>query len=148
MLEIAPPNQCDRTAAAGGYCCPDDSGAAVKEILIVALGGAAGSAVRYSVDRLYGTRDFPIATLTVNLVGSFLLGLLVGWIGDRLAPAVRLAIFTGVLGGFTTFSTFALETSVLIRSGHATSALAYLALSVAAGVALATVGLLAGEALV
>lgn len=116
-------------------------------MLYVAIGGAVGSTGRYLVDRVYGERTFPMATLTVNLVGSFVLGLLVGWVGDRVAPGLRLALFTGLLGGFTTFSTFALETSVLMRSGHSTSAIVYLVVSVAAGVALAAIGLIAGESL-
>ena len=117
----------------------------LREVLLVALGGAVGSAGRYLVDRAFGERSFPIATLTVNLVGSFLLGLLVGWLGSRVATGLRLALFTGLLGGFTTFSTFALESSVLLRSGQTTSALAYLVLSVGAGVALAAIGLVMGE---
>ena len=117
----------------------------MREVLLVALGGAVGSAGRYLVDRAFGERSFPIATLTVNLVGSFLLGLLVGWLGSRVATGLRLALFTGLLGGFTTFSTFALESSVLLRSGQTTSALAYLVLSVGAGVALAAIGLVMGE---
>lgn len=119
----------------------------MKEVLYVALGGAVGSVGRYLVDRAYGARSLPVATLTVNLVGSFLLGLLVGWLGDKVAPGLRLAMFTGLLGGFTTFSTFALETSVLMRSGESASAVVYLVVSVAAGVGLAAVGLLAGESL-
>jgi CrcB protein len=119
----------------------------LKEVLYVAIGGAVGSAGRYLVDRAIGERSFPVATLTVNLVGSFVLGLLVGWIGDRVAPGVRLALFTGVLGGFTTFSTFALEASVLLRSGHGASALSYLIASIAGGVVLAFAGLVAGESL-
>lgn len=117
----------------------------MKEVIFVALGGGVGSAGRYLIDRAYSTREFPVATLTVNLVGSLLLGLLVGWIGDRVAPGVRLALFTGLLGGFTTFSTFALETSELWRSGQSVTALSYLALSVAAGVSLALVGVIVGE---
>ncbi len=119
----------------------------MKEVFFVAIGGAIGSASRYLVDRIYGLSTFPMATLTVNLVGAFVLGLLVGWIGDRVAPGLRLALFTGLLGGFTTFSTFALETSVLIRSGNSASAIVYLVVSIAAGVALAAFGLLAGESL-
>lgn len=119
----------------------------MKEVLYVAFGGAVGSAARYLVDRAYGDRAYPVATLTVNLVGSFILGLAVGWAGDRLAPGMRLALFTGLLGGFTTFSTLALETSVLMRSGNSASAIGYLAVSVAAGVALAAIGLIAGESL-
>lgn len=119
----------------------------MKEVLYVALGGAVGSAGRYLIDRAYGDRTFPVATLTVNLVGSFILGLAVGWVGERVAPGLRLALFTGLLGGFTTFSTFALETSVLVRAGNTATAVGYLTLSVAAGVGLAALGLIAGESL-
>lgn len=119
----------------------------MTQVLYVALGGAVGSGLRFAVDRFYGDRYFPVATLTVNLVGSFLLGLLVGWIGHRIAPGLRLALFVGVLGGFTTFSTYALETAELLRAGNAASAITYVALSVAVGVALAAIGLVAGEAL-
>ncbi|NND04406.1 MAG: fluoride efflux transporter CrcB [Acidimicrobiia bacterium] len=119
----------------------------MKEVIYVALGGAAGSVARYLVDRIYGSQSLPLATLTVNLVGSFVLGLLVGWVGSTVTPGLRLALFTGLLGGFTTFSTFALETSVLMRAGQSASAIVYLTVSVAAGVALAAIGLVAGESL-
>lgn len=119
----------------------------MREVLYVALGGAFGSAGRYLIDRAYGPRSYPFATLTVNLVGSLVLGFLVGWIGDRVAPGLRLALFTGLLGGFTTFSTFTLESAVLMRSGHTASGLGYLVLSVTAGLVLAAVGLIAGETL-
>ena len=115
------------------------------EVLYVAVGGAFGSAGRYLVDRTYGPSTYPIETLTVNRVGSFRLGLLVGWIGDRVAPGVRLALFTGVLGGFTTFSTFALESTVMLRAGDTATGIGYIVLSVAGGIGLAMVGLLAGE---
>ena len=111
------------------------------------LGGAFGSAGRFLIDRAYGHRFFPYATLTVNLVGSFILGFLVGWIGDRVAPGLRLALFTGLLGGFTTFSTFALESAVLVRSGHTASGFGNIVLSLAGGVTLAAIGLIAGESL-
>lgn len=126
---------------------PNENGSTMTQVLYVALGGAVGSALRYGMDRLYGERSFPVATLSVNLIGSFLLGLLVGWVGERIAPGLRLALFVGVLGGFTTFSTFALETAVLVRSGSGVTAVAYLMASVAAGVGLAAVGLIAGEAI-
>jgi len=118
------------------------------EVLYVALGGAFGSAGRYLVDRTYGPSGYPVETLTVNLVGSLVLGFLVGWFGDRVAPGVRLALFTGVLGGFTTFSTFALEATVMMRAGDSASGVGYIVLSVAGGVALAAIGLIAGESLV
>lgn len=117
------------------------------EVLYVALGGAVGSAGRYLVDRTYGPSTYPIETLTVNLIGSFVLGLLVGWLGERVAPGVRLALFTGVLGGFTTFSTFALESTVMLRAGDTATGIGYIVISVAGGVALAMIGLLAGEGL-
>lgn len=117
------------------------------EVLYVALGGAVGSAGRYLVDRTYGPSTYPIETLTVNLIGSFVLGLLVGWLGERVAPGVRLALFTGVLGGFTTFSTFALESTVMLRAGNTATGIGYILLSVAGGIALAMIGLLAGEGL-
>lgn len=106
-----------------------------------------GSSLRFVIDRSYGEHAFPVATLTVNLVGAFLLGFLVGSLGQRLVPAVQLALFAGLLGGFTTFSTFALEAVELIRSGNAVSAFGYLAISIGLGLALAFVGLLAGESL-
>lgn len=119
----------------------------MKEVLYVALGGAVGSACRYLIDRAAGPGSFPIGTLTVNLLGSFLLGLLVGWIGERIAPGLRLALFTGLLGGFTTFSTFALESTALMRSGEMGSAIGYLVLSVGLGLVLAVIGLVWGESL-
>ena len=119
----------------------------IANTALVAVGGAVGSALRYAVDRAYGPRSWPVATLTVNLIGSFALGLLVGWIGTRVPAELRLALFTGVLGGFTTFSTFALESTVLLRSGNWSGAAAYLALSVGVGLIGAIVGLMIGEAL-
>ena len=128
------------------YCGADEAQVVVTEVLYVALGGAVGSSLRFIIDRSYGDNSFPIATLTVNLVGAFLLGFMVGSLGQKLAPAVQLALFTGLLGGFTTFSTFALESVELMRSGNAASALGYVVISIGIGVLLAFVGLLAGEA--
>lgn len=119
----------------------------MKQVIYVAIGGAIGSAGRYMVDRLYGAQAFPAATLTVNLLGSFILGLLVGLVGDKVSPSLRLALFTGLLGGFTTFSTYALESAVLLRSGQSSAAVVYMFVSVAVGIALAAVGLIAGESL-
>ena len=119
----------------------------IANTALVALGGAIGSGLRYVVDRAYGARSWPVATLTVNLLGSLVLGLLVGWIGTRVTPELRLALFTGVLGGFTTFSTFALESTVMLRSGNWIGGAAYLAVSVGVGLVAAIVGLMIGEAL-
>lgn len=119
----------------------------MRDVLLVAIGGAFGSTGRYLIDRAVGHTSYPVATLTVNLVGSFLLGFLVGWAGDRVAPGLRLALFTGLLGGFTTFSTFALESSTLLRSSNTASGISYIVLSIGVGVALAALGLVAGESL-
>lgn len=99
----------------------------------VAAGGAIGASARYVVNvtagRLLGT-GFPYATLFVNVAGSFLMGLLVVLLaeksGNRLAPF----LMTGVLGGFTTFSAFSLDTITLYERGQTSLALVYVAGSV------------------
>ena len=98
----------------------------------VALGGALGASARYmtnvGVMRLVGP-GFPFATLTVNVIGSFLMGVLVVVLagqGNRYAPL----LMTGVLGGFTTFSAFSLDTITLIERGQTMQAGFYIAASV------------------
>ena len=92
------------------------------KILYVMLGGALGSLARYSVSgwvfRFYqGT--FPLGTMAVNLAGSFLIGFLWGfWEARNLSPNIRSFIFIGILGGFTTFSSFSLESMNLLRGGE------------------------------
>ncbi len=114
--------------------------------LLVAIGGAAGSWARFAVGRLVGASAFPWATLTVNVVGSFAMGLLAGWLAPhgQGGEAWRLLLAVGLLGGFTTFSAFSLELAQLIERGAFAAAGLYAALSLAAGIA----GLLAGLALV
>ncbi len=119
-----------------------------KDVLWVGAGGAVGSALRYVVWRVFGASGgFPWATLLVNVAGSFLLGLLAGIYAGRVGPTMRLALFFGFLGGFTTFSTFTSETVVLARTGSAAMAFGNVALSVAAGLTAAFVGVLFGEQL-
>jgi fluoride exporter len=90
--------------------------------LLICLGGALGTGARYLLatwaPRLLGT-SFPYATLTVNVVGSFLLGAVmhVGLTTSLISPALRQVLATGVLGGFTTYSTFNYETMELLRAG-------------------------------
>lgn len=113
--------------------------------LAVAIGGAVGCCARYGLTQLIHLvydRDFPFATLTVNVAGSFLLGFLFFETLDRLAmnPALRAAILIGGLGGFTTFSTFVVETLSLAQGGAPWRALAYVMLSVSLGIAAAFVG--------
>lgn len=119
----------------------------IQTLLTVAAGGAIGSSLRYLVNvsamRLFGPA-FPWATLTVNVIGSFLMGALVVWFANR--DLMRLAPFlmTGVLGGFTTFSAFSLDTVTLWQRGESTTAMIY----VAASIILSLAALLAGMATV
>jgi fluoride exporter len=102
----------------------------------VALGGAIGSALRYGVNiaapRLLGT-GFPWATLTVNIVGSFLMGLLSAALAEKFSdqPDLRLFLTTGILGGFTTFSAFSLDVFGLMQRGENSTAVIYALASVA-----------------
>jgi len=121
----------------------------IYSCLLVGAGGACGSMARYLVTLVIGAHAgvaFPIATFVVNVTGSFLLGALgtlatrsTGWPPETL----RLALGTGFLGAFTTFSTFEMETSGLFRAGHWCLGVAYVAGSVIAGL----VALRAGAAI-
>jgi CrcB protein len=102
--------------------------------LFVALGGAFGTWLRYAVNVLCAARSgaaFPYATLTVNLVGSFALALLSQLLGARTVAGVPLALVlgTGVLGGFTTYSSFNLETLRMLQAGEAARAAWYAGLT-------------------
>ena len=120
--------------------------------LYIALGGAFGAVSRYGVTlgaaRL-GATGFPYATLTVNVVGSFLIGLFVAWIGGRteINPALRPLIQVGFLGALTTFSTFSLDALILLEQGRFTQAGLYIAASVLVCLAACFIGLLAGRSL-
>lgn len=118
----------------------------MKDALLVALGGAIGSVLRWAIvggsARLPRAASFPWGTLGVNLVGSCIIGFVLtlaferGWV----APGLRLFLVTGVLGGFTTFSAFSWETLVLVRDGHALAASGYVAGSVLGGLVAALLG--------
>lgn len=102
----------------------------------VALGGGAGAWARYAVGRLVGPSDFPYATLTVNVLGSFAMGLLAGWLARHAqgGESWRLLLGVGLLGGFTTFSAFSLELVLMIQRGTIGLAASYALLSVLGGV--------------
>ena len=120
----------------------------VRQVLWVGAGGAIGSALRYVVWRAVGTSGgFPWATVFVNVTGSFVLGLLAGLYAGRVSPTMRLAVFFGLLGGYTTFSTFTAETIVLARTGSTVAAFGNLLISLVAGVTAAFAGVILGEAL-
>ncbi len=119
---------------------------AMITIFWVALGGAIGAAARYLVAmqalRLFGP-GFPWGTLTVNVAGSLVMGLLAGFFAHRMQVStdVRMFLMTGILGGFTTFSAFSLDVSVLVaRKDYMMSAL-YIIGSVSLSVAVLFIGL-------
>ncbi len=120
----------------------------IKQVLWVGAGGAVGSALRYVVWRAMGTSGgFPWATVFVNVTGSFVLGLLAGLYAGRVSPTMRLAVFFGLLGGYTTFSTFTAESIVLARTGSTVAAFGNVAISLLAGVTAAFAGVILGESL-
>ncbi len=123
----------------------------VKAYLLVFLGAGIGGALRHAVNlacaRTFGI-GFPWGTLTVNIVGSFAMGVLAAWLafkaGEGWSQPLRLFLTTGILGGFTTFSAFSLDAALLWERGDVSTALAY----VAGSVLLSIAGLATGLALV
>lgn len=107
--------------------------------VLVGLGGMIGSILRYAVSgyaqQITASSSFPVGTVVVNVLGCFVIGFLSQLAEDRgvFTPEARALIFVGVLGGFTTFSTFANESMNLIRDGEAYLAIANVALQVGLG---------------
>lgn len=124
---------------------------AVRAALLLAAGGALGTLARFGVSRwiVVEAGHFPTATLAVNLGGSFLLGLILGWFVPHHPAAgdVRLGLAVGFCGAFTTMSTFAFETVSLAQHGAWGTAAAYVLGSVAGGILAAFGGLLLGARL-
>lgn len=121
----------------------------MTRLLLVALGGALGSMARYGVGlgaaRLFPASNWPWGTLTVNVVGGLVMGLLVGWMGLKAGAeqdAVRVFAAVGVLGGFTTFSAFSLETALMIERREYGLAGGYILLSVVLAVTALMAGLM------
>ena len=117
--------------------------------LLVALGGAAGSVARYGAYRLWPVAGagWPVATMTVNLLGSFAIGLIYMYVAARGTSADNARVFwmTGVLGGFTTYSAFALETALL---GFTWTGVAYVAVTVVGCLVATLLGMKAGALLI
>lgn len=123
----------------------------LAKLMLLAAGGGLGTVARYgisaSADRL-GGGSFPAGTLAVNLAGCLAIGALWALFERALiSPAMRLFLFTGFLGGFTTFSAFGLETFHLLKEGAAARALLNMAVSNLAGVALVFAGYFAVRAM-
>ncbi|MDW4500458.1 fluoride efflux transporter CrcB [Sulfitobacter sp. D35] len=110
----------------------------ISTLSLVALGGAAGASLRYlfgvAVLRAAGPTDFPLAIIGVNVIGSFLMGAFVTLAAERGLTHLSPLVMTGLLGGFTTFSAFSLETMTLIERGQVGYAGLYVLLSVALSV--------------
>jgi fluoride exporter len=113
----------------------------VKQLMLVAVGGAIGAVVRWKLSGVVlhhaPAGKFPLGTFVVNFVGCVMAGGLAGLVTklDWFAADARLFLFTGLLGGFTTFSAFGVETVYLLRRAEYGVALSYVALSVVGGVA-------------
>jgi CrcB protein len=120
-------------------------------LLLVMLGGALGSGARYLVGRVAFVQlggGYPWATLAVNWIGGFLMGALVGVLAQRGGnePA-RLFVAVGILGGFTTFSSFSLDMMTMIERGSWPAALAYAGISVFGALAALFAGLMLTRAI-
>ena len=119
----------------------------MNHFLLVAAGGAIGAALRHGVGLLslrHLPSTWPWATFTVNILGGFAMGMLVGWLALKAEGAgqdLRLFLATGLLGGFTTFSAFSLEMANFLRAGETAKAAAYAGLSVVLCVAALFLGL-------
>ena len=107
-------------------------------LISVALGGAIGSVLRYLVGLVVA---FPLGTLTVNIIGSFAIGLIWVHLADRGLQHWLPFVMTGVLGGFTTFSAFTLDALRLVEEGRVTAAGAYVLASLVASVLACAVGI-------
>ena len=117
----------------------------------IAIGGALGAPARYGISKLMpvGADGFPWATLVINLSGAFVLGVFLTLVVERFPPSEYLRPFfaVGFLGAYTTFSTLAVETAVLVKDHHAVRGIAYATVSVTAGLVVAYLGITVGRVL-
>ena len=124
----------------------------MMQVMAIAIGGASGALLRFwtsqGVHLLFG-RSFPFGTLAVNVIGSFLMGILTVYLLERtqLSPEWRAALLIGLLGAFTTFSTFSIETLNLLEQGEQLKALMNVVLSVGLCLVATGLGLLIGRQL-
>ncbi|MFT3679292.1 MAG: fluoride efflux transporter CrcB [Ferruginibacter sp.] len=114
----------------------------MKDFLLVGLGGAIGSMLRYSGNLFIGNKDFPYATLLINITGSFIIGFVIGLSlkNESFASNWKLFLATGICGGFTTFSAFSFENLQLFQQGKYLLLALYILLSVVLGLVAAFSG--------
>lgn len=117
----------------------------MTKLLLVFMGGGLGAVSRFLVTTALAGKlgNFPLGTLAANVVGSLLMGLVIGILAGR-ADSIRLFVAVGFLGGFTTFSSFSAETLALIQSGQIFAAVFNVIISVVAGLIACAVGLKIG----
>ena len=114
----------------------------LKNFLLVGLGGGIGSMLRYAAALLITSKNFIYSTLAVNIIGSFIIGLVLGLStkNEFFLNNWKLFLATGICGGFTTFSSFSAENIELLQTGKYTMALTYIVLSVVSGIVAAWLG--------
>lgn len=125
----------------------------MEQFFLVCLGGAVGTGARFALSTLVRVvlgASFPFGTLVVNVIGSFLLGLImhVGLDTEALSPTARLTLGTGVMGGFTTYSSFNYETMMLVEDGAFLSGFVNVAATLTSCFLAGWLGLAAGRRLV
>lgn len=115
--------------------------------ILVGVAGAVGALARYGIGLTVGPRPFPYATLFINVTGSFVLGLVLTIATvERVSPNISVPIAVGLLGSYTTFSTFSWESFVMLRTGETLKAVLYLTASVACSLAAVAVAYRLGRA--
>ena len=114
----------------------------LKNFLLVGLGGAIGSMLRYAISLLVTVKQFPYSTFIVNIAGSFIIGavLALSLKNDMFSNNWKIFLATGICGGFTTFSAFSFENLLLLQNGKIFLSLLYITGSVVAGIAAAWLG--------
>ena len=114
----------------------------IRNFLLVALGGAIGTVLRYTASLFIPVRFFPWPTIFVNITGSFLIGLILAFSikEESFLYSWKLFLATGICGGFTTFSAFSLENMELLQEGKYALAATYILISVVAGIGAAFLG--------
>lgn len=113
----------------------------IREFLLVGAGGAIGSMLRYACNLLYQNKTFPVNTFFINIIGSFVIGLVMGYhVKTESILNWKLFLASGICGGFTTFSAFSFENILLLQNEKYFLSLLYIAGSILLGIVAAGVG--------